>query len=160
MPQNCTILCPADDPRRVIELVREFIAGRGEVSITGKPTDWSSIAVKGSGATLELNRRVFRKRADEFSKMQLGMWMYFDAVETKHEAIKADVQRRVEEHLLAIGVVAEPEFVAEAGHYDCVFGLAAALGAIIWTGDGVVDAEGRLLLDGEGNSELPGPASE
>src|SRR5439155_8351623 len=97
-----------------------------------KPVDWSSITINSPAASLVLNRRVFRENGDEFSKMLLGMWVYFDSVKTKHKKIKADVQRRIEEHALAVGVVAEPEFVEEAGHYDFVFGLAAALDAIIW----------------------------
>jgi hypothetical protein len=55
---------------------------------------------------------------------------------------------------LAIGVVAEPEFVEEARHYDFIFGIASALNAIIWTGSGVIDAQGKLLLDAEGNCEV------
>jgi len=117
--------------------------------------DWASITIKSSAGSLVLNRRVFRERADEFSKMLNGMWVYFDAVKTEHKALKADVLKRIEQHTLAVGVVADPEFVEEAGHYDCIFGLAATLGAIIWNGSDVLNAEGQTILDGEGNSDLP-----
>lgn len=80
------------------------------------------------------------------------MWVYFDSVITERRDIKTDVQRRIEEHALAVGVVAEPEFVEEAGHYDYIFGLATALDAIIWNGNGALNAEGQLLLDGEGTA--------
>lgn len=154
MPQNCTILCPTDEQERVVDLVRELVGDRAKVSVAGKAANWSSITLRGPAGSLILNRRVFRKQADEFSKMRLGMWAYFDAVDTRHKAVKKDVLRRVEEYVLAIGVVAEPEFMEEAGHYDCIFGLAGKLGAIIWNGSGVLNSEGQMLLDGEGNSEL------
>jgi hypothetical protein len=155
MPQNCTILCPADEPERVIALVRKLVGGRGRVALAGKPVDWTSITINSPEASLVLNRRVFRENGDEFSKMLNGMWVYFDSVKTERKEIKAHVQRRIEEHALAVGVVAEPEFVEEAGHYDCIFGLAAALDAIIWNGNGVLNAEGQMLLDSDGNCALP-----
>ena len=154
MPENCTILCPADKPKQFVALVRKTVGDRGRVSVKGKLEDWFSITIKSKGASLVLNRRIFRQNADEFSKMLSGMWWYFDSVKTHHKAIKADVLRRVEEHVVAVGVVAEPEFVAEAGHNEWVFALARALDAMIWNGDGALDSEGRLMLDGEGKSEF------
>src|SRR5262245_12571957 len=122
MSENSTILSPTDEPQRIIGLVREFVGDRGRVTVSGNLGDWSSLTVRGSGASLVLSRRVFREPGDEFSKMRLGMWVYFERVQAEHEAIKADVLRRVEEFALAIGVVAEPKLVEEAGHYDCLFG--------------------------------------
>ena len=86
--------------------------------------------------------------------MQGGMSAFFERVETPHPAIKAGVLERVENFALAIGVVAEPGFDDEAGHYECIFGLAAELDAIIWNGNGVLDAEGSMILDADGNSEV------
>jgi hypothetical protein len=155
MPENCTILCPADEPERVVALVRELVGDEDRVVLSGTPADWSSIKINNLGASLVLNRRVFRENGDAFSKMLNGMWVYFDSVKTEHNEIKADVQRRIEEHVLAIGVVAEPVFVEEAGHYDCIFGLATAFDALIWNGNGVINSSGELLLGGDGNTELP-----
>src|SRR5262245_36554125 len=107
MPENCTILCPIDDPERVVDLVRELVGDRAKVSVTGKAANWSSITIRGIADSLVLNRRVFRKQADEFSQMRLGIWAFFDAVDTRHKTVKKDVLRRVEEFVLAIGVVAE-----------------------------------------------------
>jgi hypothetical protein len=86
--------------------------------------------------------------------MVLGMLNYFDHVKTSAKAIKKDVLNRVTKMALAIGVVAEPVFVEEDRHYDCIFGIAAALNAIVWTGSGVINAEGKMLLDGEGSCEV------
>ena len=154
MPQNCTILCPADEPERVVSLVHQLFEGRGRVSVVGEGGNWSSITIESDGVTLVLNRRVFDRPGDEFARMQGGMWSYFDRIETEHAAIKSDVLARVENFALAIGVVAEPGFDEGAGHFECIFGLAAELDAIVWNGNGVLDAEGSMILDGEGNSEI------
>jgi hypothetical protein len=82
------------------------------------------------------------------------MHNYFRQVTTPAQAVKRDVLHRVANLALAIGVVAEPEFMETARHYACIFATADALDAIIWTGNGVIDADGKLLLDAEGNCEV------
>jgi hypothetical protein len=154
MPQNCTILCPTDEPQQVVTCLRDLIQDEADIRVTGKESNWSKIEVKTQVASLTLNRQVQVKPGDSFSRMVLGMINYFDHVKTSAEAIKKDVLERVENMALAIGVVAEPVFVEEARHYDCIFGIAAALNAIIWTGSGVINVEGKLLLDGDGNCEV------
>ena len=126
------------------------------MEVAGKNASWSSIAIEAPGTSLVLNRLVRVRPGDRFSSLVLGVHNYFNQVKTKRKAIKADVLRRVERMALAIGVVAKPEFVELAGHYDCIFRLAKAFDAIIWTGSGVINADGDLLLDGEGNTELGG----
>lgn len=86
--------------------------------------------------------------------MVLGMHTYFDGVKTSAKSIKKVILDRVLDMTLAIGVVAEPVFVDEDRHFDCIFGIAAEMDAIIWTGSGVINAEGKMLLDGEGNSDV------
>jgi hypothetical protein len=156
MSKNCTILCPADEPDRVVDVVRETIGDRGRITVDGEVEDWSSITVENGEASLVLNRLVFVSQGDESSKMQVGMWRYFDKVETVHTSIKSDLLERIDGFALAVGVVAEPGFVEEAGHYDCIFGLAGALKAVIWTGNGIIDAEGAMILDRDGESEVAG----
>ena len=154
MAQHCTILCPADEPGRVAVLVKDLVGDRGIITVEGDDPDWSAITIEGDGSSLLLTRRVFERPGDEFGRMQGGMSAFFERVETAHPAIKADVLERVENFALAIGVVAEPGFDDEAGHYECIFGLAAELDAIIWNGNGVLDAEGSMILDADGNSEV------
>jgi hypothetical protein len=151
--QNCTILCPTDEPERIVEVVRELIGSRGQVTVDGEDKDWSSITVQDDGASLTLNRLVFEAPGDKFSRMQRGMWAYFDEVETSHTSLKSDLQERIDGLALGIGVVAEPSFVEDSGHFECIFGLADALGAVIWNGSGIIDARGNLILDGAGETE-------
>jgi hypothetical protein len=154
MPENCTILCPADDSPRVAGLVRGLVGDRGSVRVSGREAAWSSIAVEADGTSLVLSRLVRVRPGDRFSQLVLGTHNYFSRVRTRHKAVQADVLRRVGGMVLGVGVVAEPGFAEAAGHYDCLYGLAAALEAVIWTGDRVLNAEGRLLLDRAGNSEI------
>lgn len=154
MPQNCTILCPADEPQQVVAYLRDLLRHDVDFRVTGEDSNWSKIEITTAGASLTLNRQIPREPGDAFSKMVLGMCNYFDHVQTSADGIKDDVLDRVANMALAIGVVAEPVFVEEARHYDCIFGLTAALNAIIWTGSGVINGQGKMLLDGEGNSEV------
>ena len=156
MPQSCTILCPSDDSQRVVALVREFVGERGRVGVTGRGAAWSSITVGTAGASLVLTRLVRGRPGDRFSQLVLGAHNYFNRVKTRRRAIRADLLRRVGGVALAVGVVAEPGFVEAAGHYDCIYGLAGALDAVIWTGSGALNPRGELLLDGAGNSEVTG----
>ncbi len=153
MPQNCTILSPTDEPQQIITLIRGLVSGKDRLTVDGKERNWSSLTINSVGASLVLNRSVFRRNGDAFAKLRYGLWMYFDRIETKFTAVKLDVLQRIEECTLAIGVVAEPEFVEAAGHFKYVSGVARAMRAIIWNGSGVTNSEGRLMFDGDGNSE-------
>ena len=154
MPQNCTILCPTDEPERVLGFVRQFFDGRGGVTVEGESRNWAAVIIESGDAKLILNRRVFDRPGDEFARMRSGMWSFFNQIQTEHAAIKTSVLARVEEYALAIGVVAEPNFDEDAGHFEGIFGLAAELDAIVWNGNGVLDAEGSMILDGDGDSEI------
>lgn len=152
--QNCTILCPIDEPKQVIDALRDLVQEDAVIRMTGKDSEWTKIKIKTESASLTLNRLVRDKAGDSFSKMVLGMHNYFRQIKTKAKSTQKDVLSRVENMAMAIGVVAEPEFVAEERHYDYIFGVAAALDAIIWTGNGVINADGKLILDEDGDSEV------
>ncbi len=154
MAQNCTILCPRDEPERLIESVKRLVDGRGELEIGGTPCDWNSITLRSLGSSLVLNRRVHRHNGDDFSRMMLGLLNYFREVTTPHEETKERVLRGLDDVSLAIGVVAEPSFDEEAGHFELIFGLAEEFDAMTWNGSGVLDPTGSLILDGDGESEL------
>lgn len=154
MPQNCTILCPTDDPRQVVKFVCELAQAGATIDILGDDSNWSKIEIRTSDSTLTLSRQVRLEPGDAFSKMVLGMHNYFWQVNTSAVAIKQEVLDRIEHVALAIGVVAEPEFNESDGHYDYLFGIAKTLEAVIWTGSGVINAEGKMILDGDGISEL------
>jgi hypothetical protein len=154
MAQNCTILCPIDDPRQVLAVVRDFLPDGADIGVNGNDSEWTRIEIKTGSASLTLNRQVRHEPGDRFSRMVLGMHNYFRVVKTPSDATQRDVLDRVASMALAIGVVAEPQFIDEARHYDCIFGIAAAMNAIVWTGSGVINADGIMILDGDGNSDV------
>ena len=135
--------------------MRESIGDRGVITVDGDVDSWSSINVQHGDNSLVLNRLVYSGvPGDEFAKMQYGISMYFEAVETIHKSIKSELTERIETFELAIGVVAEPAFVEDSGHFDCIWGLAGDLDAVVWNGSAVLDALGNTILDAEGNSEV------
>ena len=154
MPQNCTILCPTDEPSQVVAYLRDLLQTSADIRVTGNESAWSKIEIETAAASLTLNRQIQREPGNAFSKRVLGMHNYFRQVRTPMEATQRDVLNQVANMAMAIGVVAEPEFVEEARHYDCIFGIATALNAIIWTGSGVINADGKMILDGDGNSDV------
>ena len=48
---------------------------------------------------------------------------------------------------------ADPGWEDEDAHFHAVFGLARRLGALVFNGYGVLDSEGRVLLNGDGGFE-------
>ncbi len=91
------------------------------------------------------------KPGDEFSKLILGTLTFFRNVETTALENKQKVMKLISATRWAIGVVAEPGFVDEAGHFDCIFGIAERLEGLIFNGWGMVDANGLMVLDKDGN---------
>lgn len=156
MAQYCTILSPVDDTEGILAWLREFFADKGRLTVQGEAGDWTSIAVEGGDSSLVINREIFRENGDQFSRVRHGMSTYFEDAETEHEEVKAEVIRRIEAMALALGVVAEPAFDEDAGHFEAIFGLAETLNALIWNGSGVLNAEGELVLNGDGESETAG----
>ena len=81
-------------------------------------------------------------------------------IETEHEAVRDGIEDRILSAKLMIGVVAEPGFVDGDGHYTCIFSIAQELDGMVFTGDRMLDAYGRLLLSRSGESEVSLPVGE
>jgi hypothetical protein len=157
MPEHCTILGPLDDPEGILKATDKMVKDSGIISVKGPFQDWSSIEIQSRGTSLVLNRQIRREGGDGFSRMVLGMHNFFRRVNTSHTATKERVLRSIESANLAVGVVAEPAFDEDAGHFDIIFGLTDLLDAVIWNGSAVLDARGSTILDGEGESEVQVP---
>src|SRR5262245_65947714 len=105
MPQNCTILCPTDEPRQVLAVLRDLVRDGADIRVSGDDADWSTIQIKTPAASLTLNRQIRREPGDRFSKMVLGIHNYFRVVKTPMEATQRDVLNRVANMAMAVGVV-------------------------------------------------------
>lgn len=53
-----------------------------------------------------------------------------------------------------MGVIATPDFAEDERDFEVVWAVSDALGGLVWNGSGLVMPDGRLLLDGDGNSDL------
>ncbi len=93
--------------------------------------------------------------SDEFSKLILGTYAYFQNTKTDFEAVKDRMLTSITECQFAIGVVGKPAFDEQEKHFDIVFAITEAFGGLIFNGHGMVDQNGLMVLDSEGNSDLP-----
>jgi hypothetical protein len=96
---------------------------------------------------------VRQKRGDRFSRLVLSMWTFFDGIDTSNCKNKNLVLQAVENTEMFIGVVAEPEFNEDEGHFTCIFSVARKLKALVFGGEAMQDAEGRKLLGSDGSFE-------
>ncbi len=94
------------------------------------------------------------ERGDDFSKLLMGTWNYFEQIETKHTDQKSALTKRILETETAIGIVAEPEFEEEDKRLDLIFRLTDMFDGIIFNGSGMLDKEGQVILDSDGDSEV------
>jgi hypothetical protein len=147
MADNCTIFCRNGDRIRITGLITELLIHADDLH------EWDGVPIQTGGSSIKLSRWVRTEAGDPFCRMVLGTHNRFRTVRTD----ATEAQRRVLDSIAdcksAIGVVAEPEFDMYAGHLDLIFGIARELDGIIFNGSGMIDSDGKMILDLEGNSE-------
>ena len=151
MADKCTLFCLRDDTDSIIHLAHVILTNIDKLEYD---TELERLVVTSGSASLKVSRKIQLEPGDSFSHLILGMHNFVRRIDTSAVAS----QRRILAHIAAsrsgIGVVAEPDFDAIATTYDLIFGLARELDGLIFTGSGLIDSEGRLLLDQDGTSEL------
>jgi hypothetical protein len=55
---------------------------------------------------------------------------------------------------MLIGVVGEPEFIEEDGHFDCIWSISEELHAVVFSGEAMLDCTGRRLLSESGDYDV------
>ena len=107
--------------------------------------DDTSVCVRGPG---------FAGPGRQFNKTILGTGNFFKDVPIK----KKDVRQGVLDHIygteVILGCTGEPSFAVDLGHYKLIFGIANVMGGLIFDGQGMLDAHGKLVLDKIGQSGL------
>jgi hypothetical protein len=88
---------------------------------------------------------------DQFSKIILGAANFFRRIKTDAVTNQNYIKAFVFDTKILIGVVAEPELVEAAGHYDLVFEVAERCDGLIFNGSGMVDPSGNLILGKDGD---------
>ncbi len=94
------------------------------------------------------------ERGDSFSHLIAGTWNFLETIETEHEAQKKKLTHRILECKTAIGIRAEPVFTLTDKRLDCVFRITEMCDGIIFNGSEMLDRNGELILDKDGNSEI------
>lgn len=146
----CTLFSPAANYIEALEVLRGISR---DVEVVGPQDAWQKVVVHGSRSTLTVNALAPQTRADRFSQVVAGMYQHFAAIPTEGPVNQQRVLTGLTAARLALGIVADPEFEEEDGHFHAVFLLARRLGGILFNGYGVVDANGRVLLNGDGSFE-------
>jgi hypothetical protein len=124
------------------------------LEVIGYEKEWQKLIVRDGSSTLTFSslRRV--APGDQFSKLILGASTFFRRVETSAIKNKDHILKAISGSKMILGIVAEPKMMQEYGHFDLVFDIAEELEGIIFNGGGILNAQGLLILDGQGNSEM------
>jgi hypothetical protein len=152
MSDACTIICPSKNYIAILEMAEA--TARYAVHVNGPREAWQSLAIISEGSTLEITASVQVRPGDHFSKLILGMHNFFTRIETRWSEEKRKVLSTISRANMLIGVTADPAFAEEDGHYDCIFEIAKRIDGVIFTGSAMLNAQGKKLLDIDGESDM------
>lgn len=151
MTQACTIFCPRIDYEVVETTVRRF-ARDCVVAVTDTGT--RTIVIRVPAGSLRFTTLEKSEPMSNFAKLILGMvsWVGRSSLDAKSGHA---IQSFVASCRLAIGVVAEPSMDSDARFRECIFDVAKHMSGIIFDeGVRLIDANGLVILDHAGNSEV------
>lgn len=154
MPGQCTLFCRRDSPDAALATAEANLRAKARTDVPRER--WNQADFARGPASVRLHRTPFREPGDKLSKLILGLVNWLNHVAVIHPAgTKAAV-----DHILAtqatIGFTALPDFSEDSGHFDCVFALAEELDALVWNGSALLNADGEIVIDGGGGSEVFG----
>ncbi len=153
MPAYLTVLGQRSDRAEVWRIVHALGLPVSPIPKYADQSTWSTIHIEQGGATLRLSWRDVEQNRAEISQMRSGMTGYFRRASAADPAVRRRAMQTAGSFVCAVGIVAEPDFRA-SGDYDLVWAIREAVQGHVWNGTGLVLPDGRLLLDGEGNSDL------
>jgi hypothetical protein len=91
---------------------------------------------------------------DSFSKMILGTWNFLRNIETSYDKQKKELINRVSECETAIGIVSDSNFTEADERTTFIYKLMEMFDGIMFDGQGMIDKNGKIILDHDGSSEL------
>lgn len=144
MPESITLFCKSsvDDLDQLNKRLEQL-----------EPTDlkvddknaWRSIKVTTKNGSVQLNRKVFERRADDFSRL---VWTTVVEFRTRSES-NPEGAKEVEKHLdytkAVLGIVAEPSFDGIEHLPELIGSLALELDAMIFNGSEMLDFLGNTI---------------
>lgn len=146
MSEFCTVYCEIKDPGEVARRLRLQFPS----SLPKPPSDqWETLAVRGNRGSLKVSQKVFRRQADEFSRLRWQTVVFVEG--RKHEAAETrnDVAAHMRRCELILGIVADPKFDADDKYGEIVFAIAKTLKGVIFNGREFLDADGQTLMTTE-----------
>lgn len=153
MSDACTIYGSKVDYLAVYNIVSEMSSV--PVKVTGDIHEWQTLKlVQGSTITFHSMKRQQQPEFNDFSRLILGTSTFFRHVNVTPVERRERVLDAVYRCQFSVGVVASPEFDEEERHFDMIFEIAKSLDGLIFNGSGMVDADGLLVLDHEGNFDV------
>jgi len=152
MSDACTIYSTTVDYNKVREII-EAISSR-PIKIIGDAGKWLEIEVNGKSKITFSTMERIPGGFDEFSKLVLGTYSFFQHTKPISIGNKDRTLAAISKCQFAIGVVANPAFDEDEQHFDIIFAIAKVLNGLIFNGSGMIDENGLLVLDGDGNSDL------
>jgi hypothetical protein len=123
------------------------------VKVSGPAANWTSAAIEDSSHTLTFRPMLKVQPGDQFSQIILGAANFFRRIKTDAVANQKYIKTFVFETKILIGVIAEPELLESAGHFDLIFKVAERCNGLIFNGSSMVDPSGNLILDKNGACE-------
>ncbi|TGV30132.1 DUF4272 domain-containing protein [Mesorhizobium sp. M00.F.Ca.ET.186.01.1.1] len=150
---QCTLYVSIADYQKIVDAIKETFPDKGVQAAA----DGQSVTVtdkKWFGkSTLAFN--FMREEADpeRFLQMKKGMYGFFAQIETAHEKVKEKLLIQITALNVAVGIVASKEIDQET--FAAVLAIAKEVSGIVFLPTGhMLDKEGRLLLNTEGESEV------
>ena len=146
-----TLICNRALYTEAFEVITRTVSG--DITLEGRDDSWKRIMITSPHSRITFTSMARQRPGDEFSKLILSLRTFAREIRTP----LVDSQKRLLERILGakllIGVVTEPDLSDEDGHLECLGELCSHLDAIIFNGDGFLNADGDLILDYTGTSE-------
>ncbi len=147
MSSACTLLCPSKDYAAALDAVETHLKA---AHLDGSRSHWASACLEFPSSTLTFNTLVRLEPGDEFSKLVFSLNNFFEKIATSANANKQVVLHRISKVGMFIGIVGEPQFAEDEGHFDSIWSAAEKLDALVFTGEAILNAKGEKLLDQSG----------
>jgi hypothetical protein len=151
MSSKCTIYCETDDPQRIIELAGTKI-DKGNICTDSEI--WKTLSIKTANSNIRFTRLIREVAGDSFCQLILSTYNKFRIITTQAVNEQKNLLEMISRCQLIIGVVVEPKFDETSNHYDLIFEIAKKLEGVILTKDGMINCNGKMIIDYEGNTEI------
>lgn len=149
MGQQCSIFSPRLDYAGVINALREQ---GGDLRIAGGEMFWRAILVRNPGSQLHIAAARHGQSGFDLKRNLGGALGYFSSIDTPAASAKQRVIDLLRNTRMLIRVSAEPEMDDDA--LEQLSAMTRQLDGMIFNGQGMLDADGCLVLDAKGRSQI------